>query len=144
MWYNAMMVALLRSPLHGLISSGIMLVTYVGRKTGKRYNVPISYVRDEEDEDVLWTISLRKRTWWRNLRGGMEVTLRLRGRNRVATGEVLEGDEEVVEALGNFLQQARHYAKHFEVEFDAEGEPVYGHLIRASAQYLLIRFELTE
>lgn len=76
MWYNSMMKWLLRSPLHGLISKNIMLLTYTGRKSGKVYTVPVNYVRQS---DHLSVVSYRHRTWWRNLRGGAPVTLLIQG-----------------------------------------------------------------
>ena len=37
---NPIMKGLLRSPLHGLMSGSLMLITYAGRKTGKPYTIP--------------------------------------------------------------------------------------------------------
>ena len=31
MWYNGIIKVILKTPLHGLISSGVMLLTYTGR-----------------------------------------------------------------------------------------------------------------
>jgi hypothetical protein len=35
------MRALLRSPLHGLLSGMLMLLSYTGRKSGRTYTIPI-------------------------------------------------------------------------------------------------------
>lgn len=43
MWYNGIIKVILKTPLHSLISSGVMLLTYTGHKSGRRYSVPISY-----------------------------------------------------------------------------------------------------
>jgi len=40
---NPLMRALLRSPLHGLLSGMLMLLSYTGRKSGKVYTIPIGY-----------------------------------------------------------------------------------------------------
>jgi hypothetical protein len=76
MWYNGPMAWLLRSPLHRLVSKNMMLLTYLGRKSGKRYDVPVSYVQDGDGFSVT---SMRERTWWRNLRGGAGVRVQLAG-----------------------------------------------------------------
>ena len=76
MWYNAVIAALLRSPLHALLSGQIMLISVTGRKSGATFTAPVNYI---QDEDVLWVVSARDRTWWRNARGGCAVSLRLRG-----------------------------------------------------------------
>jgi F420H(2)-dependent quinone reductase len=36
---------LLRSPLHGLVSGRIMLLTVTGRRSGRLFTVPVSYLR---------------------------------------------------------------------------------------------------
>ncbi len=40
MWYNPIMMWLLRSPLHGMLSSSTMIITYTGRKSGKMFSTP--------------------------------------------------------------------------------------------------------
>src|SRR5262245_25017771 len=64
------MTWLLRSPLHGLLSSQVMLITVTGSVTGTRYTFPVNYVRDSGD---LVVSSRVDRRWWRNLRGGAPV-----------------------------------------------------------------------
>jgi hypothetical protein len=41
---NPLIAGLLRSPLHGLASRDLLLLTYVGAKTGMRRTLPLSYV----------------------------------------------------------------------------------------------------
>ena len=63
--YNPIIILLLCSPLHSLIDKSMMLITLTGRKSGKKYTFPVSYVRDG---DTLLMISQREHTWWKNLR----------------------------------------------------------------------------
>ena len=86
---------LLRSRLHGLLSGGLMLVTVTGRRSGRRYTTPVNYVRRD---DVLTVFSRSERTWWRNLRGGAPVTVRLKGHDLETFGEVVAAPPEVVAA----------------------------------------------
>src|SRR4030042_5733909 len=76
MWFNPLIAAVLRSPFHGMLSRSVMLMTVTGRKSRAAYTTPVNYLPVGEE---LWTVSFRNRTWWRNLRGGAAVTLRLRG-----------------------------------------------------------------
>jgi hypothetical protein len=41
---NAGVGLLLRSPLHGLVSGRIMLLTVTGRRSGRLFTVPVSYL----------------------------------------------------------------------------------------------------
>ncbi len=71
---NSFVSLLLRSPLHGFVSGNTMLVSVTGRKTGRVVTIPVNYV---QEGDILWVLSYRERTWWRNLLTGAPVTLRL-------------------------------------------------------------------
>src|SRR5689334_22980603 len=39
-----LIVGLLKSPLHGLLSRDVLLLTYRGRRSGEPYTLPLSYV----------------------------------------------------------------------------------------------------
>ena len=90
---NLFVKPLLRSPLHFLLSGSLMLVTFTGRKSGKVYSTPVQYVRDG-DSIVFFTQPAR--TWWKNLRGGSPVTLRLKGRDVQAVGVEFADDPAAV------------------------------------------------
>ena len=81
--YNPIVILLLRSPLHSIMDKSTILITFTGRKSGKTYTIPISYVRNG---DTLMMISQREHSWWKNLRGGAQVTLYLQGRTLKARG----------------------------------------------------------
>ena len=57
---NDFMAWVLRSPFHGMLSNGMMLITITGRKTGKTYTTPVGYY---VENDYLWVITSRERTW---------------------------------------------------------------------------------
>ena len=60
---NVPMRALLRSPLHGIASRNLCIFLYAGRRSGRRFETPLSYVRDGEH---LWLLSSRDTRWWTN------------------------------------------------------------------------------
>lgn len=90
---NSTMERVLHSPLHGLVSSRAMLITVSGRRTGRAYTTPVNYAREG---NVITVVSRRNRTWWKNLRGGAPVTMRVRGQDLTGTAEVVEDDEEAI------------------------------------------------
>jgi deazaflavin-dependent oxidoreductase (nitroreductase family) len=139
MWYNPIMRFLLRSPLHGFVSGSMMLITYAGHKSGKTYTLPVSYYREG---DTLITTSFRHRTWWRNLRGGAAVTLRLRGRDVKGTSEVVEDDEEVAEALMALFSRAPQIARYYGVSLDPDGRPNAEDIAVAVEEKVVIRTTL--
>lgn len=139
MWYNPFLIMILRSPLHLLLSGSTLALTYTGRKSGKAYTTPVNYVRDGER---LLTTSYRTRTWWRNLRGGAPVSLRLQGREVQATGQVIEDEAAVAEALFAYLSRKPGLAKYFKVKLDATGQPDRNDVARAAQPLVMIQFQL--
>lgn len=118
--YNPFVVALLRSPLHGIMSGSTMLITYRGRRSGKEHTTPVNYVRDGES---LLVVSSRDHEWWKNLRGGAPVLMRVRGGNLTGVGEAFEGEAAIQEgALLTVLRRVPAYRRHFWV--DPEGEVI--------------------
>ena len=43
---NALIKAVLRSPLHPLFSEKVLLLTFAGMRSGRLYTVPLSYIED--------------------------------------------------------------------------------------------------
>jgi deazaflavin-dependent oxidoreductase (nitroreductase family) len=137
---NIFFSGILRSPLHGLFSSNFMLVSVTGRKSGKIYTTPVNYHRMGE---ALQVVSLRERTWWRNLRGeGASATLRLRGKDVQALGKAIEDERGVAEALAAYLKQAPQNAKYFEVTLDPAGQPRPEDLQQAAKGRVMVEFQL--
>ena len=139
MWYDAFTAWLLRSPFHGALSKGTLLITVTGKKSGKRYSTPVNYLRDG---NILWVTSRRERTWWRNLKGGAPVRVLLAGRDLTASGEAIVAEKDVAESLDAYFQKAPQYAKYFKVGLDPNGQPAASDLRRAAREHVVVRIDL--
>jgi len=139
MWYNPMMIWLLRSPFHGMLDKGIMLVTVTGRKSGKNYSTPVNYLRDG---NTLWVISTRARTWWRNLIDGAPLEVLLSGQDLKAQGEAIVDEQAVAERLVSYFQKAPQFAKYFRVGVDAASGPLLEDCIRVAKDRVMIKIDL--
>lgn len=73
---NPIHTFLLRSAIHGLVSHRMMLLTFHGRKSGRRYCFPVYYSRIGDD---IRFFTDRSGRWWLNLLRGTWVRIRLRG-----------------------------------------------------------------
>jgi len=71
---NPLVRVLLGSPLHGILDDSFLVLHVTGRKTGRRYSIPVGYV----DMDGKLTVVTLAR-WRVNLRGGADVEVTLRG-----------------------------------------------------------------
>lgn len=139
MWFNPMTIWLLKSPLHGMISKGVMLVTVTGRKSGKPISTPTNYLRDG---NTLWVISWRERTWWRNLRGGADVRVLLAGKIVEGRGQVIEEEKAVAQSLFDYYRKISQYAKYVKIGLDAAGLPVFADCERAAQKMVVVRIDL--
>src|SRR5450432_3938186 len=91
---NPMMRLLLRSPFHFLQSKSLMLITFTGRKSGRRFTTPVRYVRVA---DTVRCFTSPENLWWRNLRGGAAVSLRIQGKEQPYWATI-QGDPAAVRA----------------------------------------------
>ncbi|GAC1319571.1 MAG: mycobacterial cell wall protein Rv0580c [Thermoleophilaceae bacterium] len=122
---NPVMKALLRSPLHRLVSRKLMLLTVTGRKTGRTYTVPVGR---HELPDGSFILSAGG-NWRHNLRGGADVRITLDGRERAGHALLEEDIERAAEAFKTMLDRAGPRALSVKVNVDrsptaAEIKPV--------------------
>ncbi len=134
---NPFVTWLLRSPLHRFLSATTMLVTYQGRKTGRRITLPVNYVRDGE---MLWTLSVAKRAWWRNFRTPTPAVLRLAGRDQPVQGIVVTDEAEMMAGLRLFFKGIPAAARYLKIWFDENGEPDPDDLREAAEGRVLVMF----
>jgi hypothetical protein len=89
---NPLVKGLLRSPLQGVASGGLVLITVTGRRSGREHTFPTGYEQDGDRVliEVGWP---ERKLWWRNLTEPAPVRLRLRGAERTGTA-VARGDEQ--------------------------------------------------
>jgi deazaflavin-dependent oxidoreductase (nitroreductase family) len=113
---NVPMRAVLGSPFATPLSRNLMLISYTGRKTGKAYRQPVSYVRDG---DTLLTPGGGR--WTLNLRDGRPVRIRLRGRDVTARPELVTDPAEVERLLGVIGQENPGAARFIPIPRRADG-----------------------
>lgn len=95
---NWPMRRVLEIPFATPLSRRLMLVTHIGRRTGRSYRQPVSYIRDGE---VLLTPG--GGGWTRNLRDGEPVELRVAGHRSTARPERVREADEVERLLAKML-----------------------------------------
>ncbi len=89
--YNPLVTFILRSPLHKLMSKSVVLVQVTGCKSGRQYTIPANYARENGS---LTLITSRQHNWWRNLKGGAPVKVRVAGEERCGTARIVPADLE--------------------------------------------------
>lgn len=134
-WVNTMMSYLLRSPLHGMVSDKILLITFTGRKSGKSYSTPVSYTR-RNGEVLIFTHG----QWWKNLRGGATVNVRVQGKELQCYAEPVASDPITIEeGLTDHLRHVPGDAKFYNVTLDKAGIPNAAEISRAARNTVMLR-----
>lgn len=143
--FNRTVTAVLHSPAHGVfgLDRFSMVLTYTGRKSGTSYSLPLAYTRDG---DTITTFALFTNTvWWKNLRGGAPVTLRLRGRDYAGVAQVIEDTDQVAEGLIAFAAHAPNTrGGYYSLPRTANGEIDQAAVREAARTRVLIRVDLTK
>ncbi len=126
---NRIVRGLLRTPG---VSSGIgrrLVTLYItGRKSGRRYVVPVAYTRQGSELLIGTPFG-----WGRNLRTGEPLPIRLKGRRRQADVIVLASEPEVTAAYAVMCRDNRNFASFNKIGFDGDGNPKPEDLHRAWA-----------
>jgi hypothetical protein len=89
---NAVVLALLRSPAHRLLSGLVIELRYTGRRSGHGYVLPVQYAR-AGDRLILWPQDAQRTTWWRNFLTPQPVAVRLAGELHRGTALTLDRND---------------------------------------------------
>jgi F420H(2)-dependent quinone reductase len=98
---NPLVRGLLASPLHGLVDSALLTLHVRGRRTGRRYDVPVGY--GDLDGRLL---VVTQHAWRANLRGGHDVEVTRAGRRQAVHAELDEEPATVAATLRRFTERA--------------------------------------
>jgi deazaflavin-dependent oxidoreductase (nitroreductase family) len=137
---NVPMRAALSLPFGTPLNQNLMLVSYIGRKSGKSYRQPVSYVHDG---DVLLTPGGGR--WTLNLAGGRQVGIRLRGHNVPAWPELVSDPAEVERLLAVIARKNPRATRFIPIPRRPDGSLDPGALDAALRHgFCIVRWHLTE
>ncbi|HEX2740473.1 MAG TPA: nitroreductase/quinone reductase family protein [Rubrobacter sp.] len=136
---NPFVSVILRSPLHRLLSSQVLLLTYTGRKTEKRFTFPVFYTH-EGDTLILFS----SRSWWKNLRRGGNVAMHLQSRARTGRAEVIEERSAVLDAAEHLVAKygLKEAGRRIGLALDISPPPTTDELAAAMEDRVVIRIIL--
>jgi F420H(2)-dependent quinone reductase len=97
---NPLVRAFLRSPLHAPMDNALLILHLTGRRTGRRYDIPVGYV--ELDGRL---VVVTQHTWRSNLRGGVDVEVTHAGRRRPMHADLDEEPASVAATLHAVIER---------------------------------------
>lgn len=137
-YVTSAMKFILRSPMHGMVSKTVLLITFTGRKSGKTYTTPVDYSQDG-DQVTIFTHA----DWWKNLRSGAPVTLLIQGRELQGLPELVVEDKQAIAAgLVDHLRKVPGDARYYSVTFDDHGNPRTEEVEKAAQNVVMICIRL--
>ncbi len=137
---NFFIKTIVNSPLHGLLGDSFAVITVEGRKTGRKFSTPIN-VKRQGDAWIL--VSMRERTWWRNLRNNRPALLHVGGKRLIVHGEIVEDHAAVAVGLSDYFRHYPAYSKYFGIQLGPDGKLDPVDLERAASEQILVRLCLS-
>ncbi len=101
---NRVAMTMLRSPLHRMLSGSLMVLTYEGRRSRRRYELPLQYVR-HGDGVAVWAGNADAKTWWRNFAEPAAVEVVLGGRTRHGKAHLVDDVATRRELLAAYVER---------------------------------------
>ena len=138
---NTVLRPLLTSPLHALLSSRLMLLSYVGGKTGSKYVFAVGYF-PWDDGDVLM---LSSANWPKTIDRANDVQVLIKRRWFDAEPTVIRQDDQKADIIGEFAQRnGPKAAKGLMLGLPGDRQPDRQELLAAVTKTTLVRFALGE
>ena len=148
MWFlnqviDPLVALLLRSPLHRLLDSRLLLLTYHGRRSGRRITLPVMYAADPAGGDRLLVVPgwPERKRWWRNFRKPATVQVLLRGVVGAGHAAIIGDSAGTADALAVYLDRFPQAARQQRVR-RAPGGWRADDLAAAAARAVVVRIEL--
>jgi len=138
---NPIVKTLLRSPLHKIASGSLTLLHFTGRKSGRRFVTPLSYVRKQ---NTVWLLSAHSTRWWMNLRGSdTAVALEIARTTYSGKARLWEADSaELRDRVRRYLIALPRDAKVYGIKLDENKLPNEASLSRAAPELVFVEIEL--
>jgi hypothetical protein len=135
---NPVISALLRSPLHTLLSRLMFTITFTGRKSGRPFTIPVVYSRQGKTLFVL-----ANGPWWRNFPGGTPITVWPEGSQRCGHATATDEPAELLPFLQRRLAKIGGITYALALnDLGPTQEPTDNELLHAARGSALVKIEL--
>jgi hypothetical protein len=137
---NSVIRGLLRSPAGGPLRRHFMVLRFFGRKTGRRYDIPVVAHRLNGE-----LYALTHAPWRNNFRGGADVEVTLEGHVTRMQGQLLDDPEEVAPLYARAIDHfgVRRAQPMLGLKIHTPGTPATEALAEAARRYHLSAIRLT-
>jgi hypothetical protein len=139
-YFNPMMKFVLGTPLHRLMSGHLVLLSFSGRKSGRSFTTPVSYVMEGRA-----LLIPGGGAWWKNLGNGRAARVRLRGVWIPVSSEIVSEPLALAEVMRKMLAANPAIAAFTGVKLSPDGWPDADALERERRRgFVVARLRLVE
>jgi len=140
---NPIVTGLLRSPLHGIASANLCVFSYRGRRSGKSYSTPLSFMRDGSTVRLLSSHNTR---WWNNfLDGQVDVEIEIKRKTFRGKARTTIGDSDAFrEGVRAFLTAVPRDARVYGIKLDSNRKPLEDDIVKAAGHVVLVEIKLAD
>jgi len=138
---NPPMRALLRSPLHGVASHNLAILDYTGRKSGRSYSTPLSFVREGS---IVRFLSSHNTGWWKNFKDGpTPVEIEIARKTVRGVARLWDSDcDELRNGVRRFLTALPRDAVIYGIGLDADRKPLESDIEKRASHVVLVEVEV--
>jgi hypothetical protein len=137
---NPMMCVLLRSPLHRALDNALLILHVTGRKTGRRYDIPVGYLNVDGR-----LVVVTQHRWRRNVGGGADIDVTRGGHRQPMHADLDEEPATVAATLNAAIEQVgwRATQRQTGLKSDNDTRPSLSELEEAVRRFSLATITLT-
>lgn len=136
-YFNPFIRLVLGSKAHRMMSGRLMLLSFTGRRSGRSYTTPVSYVREGAN-----LLVPGGGAWWKNLTSGA-ARVRLQGTWHVVTPEVIREPLALSAVLGQMLAMNPAIGVFTGIPRGSDGQPLAKSLEREWRRgFVVVRLHL--
>ena len=139
---NPLVRGLLQSPIHGIASANLCIFSYRGRRSGRSFTTPLSFMREGS---LVRLLSSHNTRWWNNfLDGPVDVEIEIaRETYRAKARTIVEDGEDFRNGVRAFLTAVPRDARVYGIKLDAHRKPREEDIARAAGHVVLVEVELS-
>jgi hypothetical protein len=140
---NPLVQGLLRSPMHGIASANLCIFHYRGRRSGRPFTTPLSFM---QEGSLVRLLSSHNTRWWNNFLDGptvVEIEI-ARKTHRAKAQTLVEDGPEYRDGIRAFLTAVPRDARVYGIKLDKDGKPREQDIERAAGHVVVVEVRIED
>jgi hypothetical protein len=131
---------ILKSPLHGLLSEDLAVISFSDPRTGKNLSFSVEY---QKEKRFIRVICSRMEGCWQKFIFGSPVEILIRGITYRGWAEIIEDPEEILKEWKALFRHKPEIARVFGIEETEPGESEFSKLPEILKDHAILRIDVS-